>query len=274
MRAVLTMGSRRFTADVTLAVCTAVALSWGPTTPVHLAAQDVGDPDLVKLEGEVVDASNNLPVEGAIVSLPNLGLTAVSDGLGYYRIGEIPAGTHAVRVVRLGYEELAADVPVNPGEVLALYLTPGPIPLEGIEVEVVGHNELDWRRMGTSRRAFIGPGEIEDLRDTYLSLDHVLRIRSLPRVRYKPPVQPGGVRDRPDLNGCLRLVTQQGTRACAMIVMDGLPIDEVSAGWMYQTSMYDIYSIRFLGQAEGFFRYGRRGQNGVLEITTHQGRRR
>lgn len=241
--------------------------------PPELEAQDAGGVVRVTLEGEVLDVSNNVPLEGAIVSLPMLGLTAVTDSLGYYRMDEVPAAVHSVRVVRLGYEELKADVPVNGLEVLGLYLTPRGIPLKGIEVEVVGLSDLDWRPQGTSQRAFIGPGEVEDLRDTYLSLDHILRVRKLPRVRYIPPIQPGGIPRRPeDSNGCLRVVSKLGTRSCAMIVIDGVPIDRKSAGWMYQTSSHDIYSIRFLYGPEATFRYGHRGESGVLLIKTHQGR--
>ena len=264
--------SRNTAVSVVSAVCPALTLVGVLVSPLGLRAQEAGSAELVTLEGEVVDASNNLPVEGAIVSFPDFGLIEVTDSLGYYRIREVPAGTHAIRVFRLGYEEFEVEVTVNGAEVLALHLTPGPIPLEGIEVEVVRQSELDWRTVGTSRRAFIGPGEIEDLRGTYLSLDHILRVRRLPRVRYIPPVQPGGIPGDAESNGCLRLVIQIGRKLCAMIVMDGVPIDSVSAGWMYQTSSHDIYSIRFLGRAEGFFRYGERGTNGVLEIRTHSGR--
>ncbi len=255
---------------VALVVCLPLMLVGTMLGPGELGAQEASGEELVTLEGEVVDASNNLPVEGAIVSLPTVGLTAVTDRLGYYRMDDVPAATHAIRVIRLGYEEFQADVAVNGAEVFALYLTPGPIPLEGVEVEVVGLSELDWRPVGTSRRAFIGPGEIEDLRDTYLSLDHILRVRRLPQVRYIPPVQQGGIPGDSISNGCLRLVTQSGLRVCATIVMDGVLIDPMSAGWMFQTSSYDIYSVRFLGGVEGFFRYGRRGRNGVLEIETHR----
>lgn len=52
--------------------------------------------------------------------------------------------------------------------------------------------------LGTSERAFIGPGEIEDLRDRYFTLHHVLTVRRLPRARYNPPSRPGEP-------GCLRL---------------------------------------------------------------------
>jgi len=247
-----------------------LALAGTVAGPAVLAAQEAGGADPVVLEGEVVDVSTNVPVEGAIVSLPGLGLTAVTDSLGYYRLDEVPTAVHTIRVFRIGYEALEAAVPINGAEVVALHLTPGAIPLEGIEVEVVGLSELDWRPVGTSRQAFIGPGEIEELRDTYQSLDHILRVRRLPQVRYIPPVQPGGTPEDPETtNGCLRLVTQSGRRVCAMVVMDGIPIDPVSAGWMYQTSSHDIYSLRFLGGVEGFHRYGDRGSLGVLEIVTH-----
>lgn len=108
----------------------------------------------------------------------------------------------------------------------------------------------------------------------YQSLDHMLRVRRLPQVRYIPPVQTGGSLDDsgdfdPASNGCLRLVTQSGRKVCAMVVVDGVPVDEKSAGWMHQTSSHDIYSVRFLGGVEGFHRYGDHGTNGVLEITTH-----
>ncbi|MDE2752425.1 MAG: carboxypeptidase-like regulatory domain-containing protein, partial [Gemmatimonadota bacterium] len=66
--------------------------------PAELGAQDTEVGDLVTLEGEVVDASNNLPVEGAIVSLPSLGLTTATDSLGYYRLDRVPVDTHAIRV--------------------------------------------------------------------------------------------------------------------------------------------------------------------------------
>ena len=53
------------------------------------------------------------------------------------------------------------------------------------------------------------------------------------------------------------------------IVVDGVPIDPVSAGWVYQTSSHDIYSIRFLYGGEAILRFGHRGANGVLLIETH-----
>ena len=270
--ATVTLRSWRFPVGVTLLTSPALILAAALLVAAELSGQEVAHTEWVTLEGEVVDASNNLPLEGAIVSLPGLGLTAVTDSLGYYRLDQVPTATHAVRVFRLGYDEFEAAVPINGVEVLALYLTPGPISLAGIEVEVVGLSELDWRPVGTSRQSFIGPGEIEDLRDTYHSLDYILRVRKLPQARYFPPVQPGGKPRDPTSNGCVKRVTKLAAGRCAMVVLDGVPIDEKSAGWMYQTSSYDIYSVRFRSGPDAFLRWGERGAFGVLEIDTHSGR--
>lgn len=254
------------------AALTALAIAFASACtllgPGALRAQDAERPDRVTLEGEVVDVSNNVPVEAAIVGFPGLGVTAVTDRLGYYRMDDVPTGIHAVRVIRLGYQEFEAYVPINDMEVLALYLTPGPIPLEGIEVKVVGLDDLDWRPIGTSKRTFIGPGEIEDLRGRYLSLHHVLTVRRLPRARYNPPPRPGEP-------GCLRLTLSVASRPygpCAMVVVDGAPLDPEYAGLIYETSTHDIYSLRFLYGSEATLRYGHRGAGGVLLVTTHQGR--
>ena len=285
MNGTLSMSRRRTRASLVSAAGLALTVVGTLLSPAELGAQDETSPGLITLEGEIVDGSNNVPVEGAIVGLPGLGVTAVSDRMGYYRINDVPAGAHAVRVLRLGYEKFEAYVPVNGEEVLALYLTPGPIPLEGIEVTVVGLEDLEWRTAGTSDQGFIGPGEFEELRDRYHSLDHVLRARKLPRARYLPPVQPGGAPPPPtepgvpappsDTNGCVRLThLSLGTQRppCAMVVLDGVPIDPVSAGWVFQTSTHDIYSVRFLHGAEAALRYGLRGGYGALLIQTHQGR--
>jgi len=270
--ATLTLHGQRRLAGVTLVASTVLMVGRLLLGPVELGGQEVVAADLVTLEGEVIDASNNLPLEGAIVSLTGLGLTAVTDSLGYYRMDEVPTATYAIRVFRLGYEQFEADVPVNGEEVLALYLTPGPIALTGIEVKVVGDSELDWRPVGTSRRAFIGPGEIEDLRDMYHSLDYILRVRKLPQARYFPPAQPGGRPRSPSSNGCVKRVTKLASTRCAMVVLDGVPIDEKHAGWMYQTSSFDIYSVRFRYGPDALLRWGERGAYGVVEIETHSGR--
>ena len=128
------------------------------------------------------------------------------------------ASAYPVQVIRLGSAKLDAEVPINGQEVLALYLAPGPISLEGIEVEVIGREDLDSRASGTSSRALIGPLEMEDLRERYFSLNQVLTTRSLPRARYEAPRIPGET-------GCLMVRTLGfGGSSCAAVVVDGAPV--------------------------------------------------
>ena len=268
-------------------VVSALVLTTVLVAPVALLAQDEDAGGTITLEGEVLDLANGVPVKAAIVAIPALGRSDVSDDLGYFRIEDIPTGFYAVRVIRLGYARLDAEVPINGQEVLALYLTPGPLALRGIEVKVIRRDDLDWKTIGTSSRALITPGEMADLRKRYFSLGQVLRTRNLPRARYHPPLRPGEM-------GCVKLVNRSFSSAreikmadappevqfvlakerqpdCAAVVLDGVFLGE-SKGWAYDMNTQDIYSVRFLYGPEALLRYGHRGAQGVLLIDTHPGR--
>lgn len=270
-------------AKIALAACGLVFSVTG-LAPGAVAAQEDDAALTVTLEGEVLDLATGLPVNAAIVAVPGVGLTDVSNELGYFRIENIPLGIHTVRVTRLGYARLHEEVPIIGGEVLALHLTPGPVPLRGIEIEVIRRDDLELRTVGTASHALIGPAEMEDLRQRYTSLHQVLRTRQMPRVRYHPPKEPGEM-------GCLRPTAQSRTGAkaikewgaptsaklamrsqqdgCSAVVVDGVWLDE-SRGWAYDIHTQDIESVRFLHGAEATLQYGHRGAYGVLVIETRR----
>ena len=251
-----------------LLAVSALGLTSALFAPAALPAQDEETSLTITLEGEVIDVATGVPVVAAIVAIPVLGRSAVSDEMGYFRMEEVPAGFYPVQVIRLGYAKLDAEVPINGQEVLALYLTPGPISLEGIEVEVIGREDLDMRALGTSSRALISPLEMEDLRERYFSLDQVLTSRTLPRARYQGPRIPGET-------GCLMVRTLGfGGQSCAAVVVDGVLLGPGQAGWVYQMSTHDIFAMRFLYGPGAALRYGHRGGDGVLLIETRMGRRR
>ena len=250
------------------------------------AAQDREDPPAFTVEGEVLDAATGVPVEAAIVTVIGQSVSDVSNQLGYFRLEEIPAGSHAIRVLRLGYQTLEEGVSIEGEEVLTVHLTPGPVPLREIEIEVIRRDEFDLRAVGIASHGLIGPAEMEDLRQRYMSLHQVLRTRPLPRARYHPPMIPGQT-------GCLRptsgsfssagalaargaprsarLAMRSNQYGCAAVVLDGVWLGE-SRGWAYDMHTQDIESVRFLHGAEATLQYGHRGAYGVLLVETRRGR--
>ncbi len=241
------------------------ALGLALVAALPLGAQE--SDSTVTVEGEVLDGTSRIPVAVAIVALPALGRSAVTDELGYFRMTEVPPGLYEVRVMRPGYQDLGGVVPLNGLEVLAFHLTPGPIALDGIEVRVLGREDLDQRAMGISQRSIIGPLEMEEMRKRYFSLDQVLSSRYLPRARFRIGREPGDP-------GCLTVshLSLRG-RSCAAVVVDGMLMNPGASDWVYRMSTNDIFSVRFLYGAGAALRYGHRGGDGVLVIETRAGRR-
>ena len=123
------------------------------------------------------------------------------------------------QVMRIGYETLGAEVPLNGEEVLALYLTPGAVPLDGIKIKVIDEDDLARRASSGQGRSIVGPVEMEQLRERHVTLGHILSARHPPGSRYVPPSRPGA-------KGCMRLTQEslslmvtQGN-ACSAVVVD------------------------------------------------------
>ncbi len=248
----------------------ALLLTVGLAAPGALHSQENEVPT-VTVEGEVLDLVTGLPVAVAIIGVPGIERSAISDEWGYFKLEEVPAGTYVLQVMRIGYETLAAEVPLNGEEVLALYLAPGAVPLDGIEIKVIGGDDLAWRTSAAPGQSVIGPVEMEQLRERHMTLGNILHVRHLPGSRYVPPSRPGA-------KGCLRLTQEslsllatQGN-PCAAVVVDGVLLSPEAAGWIYDMDPDAIFAMRFLRGADASLRYGTVGGNGVLVIETRVGR--
>ena len=100
--------------------------------PLAILSQ-VGQPSV---EGRVLDGLTGRPVPGAEVSV-NEGRARVStDQDGGFRITELPAGTYALHVFALGYEDLMlSGVEVGPGgSSLEMTLAPAALPLSALTI--------------------------------------------------------------------------------------------------------------------------------------------
>ena len=248
----------------------ALLLTVGLAVPGALHSQE-NEVSTVTVEGEVLDLVTGLPVAVAIIGVPGIERSAISDEWGYFKLEDVPVGTYVLQVMRIGYETLAAEVPLNGEEVLALYLAPGAVPLDGIEITVIGEDDLAWRTSAAPGQSVVGPVEMERLRDRYISLGNILQVRHLPGSRYVPPSRPGA-------KGCLRLTQESlsllATREnpCSAVVVDGVLLSPEAAGWIYDMDPDAIFAMRFLRGADATLRYGHVAGNGVLVIETRVGR--
>ncbi|HUG27087.1 MAG TPA: TonB-dependent receptor [Gemmatimonadales bacterium] len=87
--------------------------------PAGLGAQ--AEPGLI-LRGSIVAADGRTPLPGALVELIDLDLRTSTDLRGRFAIGPVPAGTHRVRVLRVGYEGMTTTVEVTTSAAPQLHL--------------------------------------------------------------------------------------------------------------------------------------------------------
>lgn len=88
--------------------------------------------------GRVGDAGTSRPLPDALVELPGLGIQVLSDADGRFTLTGIPAGTHAIRAERLGYEELVGTVEIPGDPRFVMLMTPDEVADPGAPGQIVG----------------------------------------------------------------------------------------------------------------------------------------
>ena len=86
------------------------------------------------LQGTVTAVGTGSALAGAQVSLPDLSLGAITGPSGGYDVGDIPAGTHEVVIVLIGYQTERRQVTITDGQTATLNvaLSEAAIALEGL----------------------------------------------------------------------------------------------------------------------------------------------
>jgi hypothetical protein len=99
---------------------------------VHAAAPQ--DPSTLRVVVTAEDSGE--PMAGAVVSIPELGITVATDETGAVVIPSMPAGSFSVVVSSLGYASVESPVEVEGGSIaLEVTLASTPIPLGAVVVE-------------------------------------------------------------------------------------------------------------------------------------------
>ncbi len=130
---------------VTAVFAAGLALSFGSATAGR--AQQGGT-----IAGTVTDASTLQPVSGAQVYLPGLNLGTLAGNDGKYRIPDVPAGSHELRVRLLGYKLVSQTVTVQAGQTATVdfQLEPSAVGLKEVVVNVVTGVRQQRRDIGTN----------------------------------------------------------------------------------------------------------------------------
>ncbi len=267
-----------------------LGVRWGMGRAALLAALVWGLPvqAQVSVEGEVIDNVTGLPVQGVIVQFPDVGVAALTDLMGYFRFDAVPRGTQIISTYHFAYDALTAETPIVLGDVLALNLTPRPIPLGGVSVDVRPRGEIEALTSGRSSD-FLGPELIEAQAERHTRVLEVMRAKAPPRLQIRQQSSSGGMqfciqssRQSPSIQELRDLGT--GCRQ-AMLVMDGIVIyappstsDFVGnvapslpadvANMLLNQNPNEIESIRVLTPTDAFFRYGDPGRLGAVEVVT------
>ena len=110
-----------------------LTLIWVLFISIHASAQEKG-----ALHGNVRDADNARPIEGATISIEQLNQTSVTDTLGKYNFTNLPPGTYAVTISAIDYlAQTKFNIPITNGNSneVSFELQRAPATLTGVTVK-------------------------------------------------------------------------------------------------------------------------------------------
>ena len=164
------------------------------------------------IRGMVLEEESGLPLAGAVVALPRLNRTSITDVRGHYILDAVPAGQQQLSIRFIGHSPRLIDALVpSAGELeINVSLRPVPFPLAPLDV----HAPLAVRGMGAEDSAAFGErtiSTVEVRQDGRLSEPDVLQALSGGDVVVSPE-SPSGVN------------LQGGASDQVAYLLDGVPV--------------------------------------------------
>ena len=237
------------------------------------------EPQVGAVVGRVSDSISGHGVGLATVSVEGVGLRATSADDGSYRIANVPVGPHTVKAARIGYAAVSKPVTVLADQDVAVdfALTPQATELE--QVVAIGYGTTERREL-TGAVSSVTRDQVAAAPVT--SLDQALLGRA-------PGVEVVTSSGQPGAGAMVRIRGGNSIKAGndPLYVIDGVPVttnlNDATTGTLLGEGMRglnpiaavdpkDIESIEILKDASAGAIYGARAANGVVLITTKQGR--
>lgn len=251
--------------------------------PSAARAQQTGS-----VSGTVTAQGTLAPLEGVEVSIPTLGLDAVTDDEGRFVLSNVPVGNHVMRARMLGFETHELNVTVQVAEPVTADIT--------LSEEAIELSELVVTALGVTREQRAIGYAVQDMTGEQVAqaveTNVVNALTGEVAGLQVTNVGPAG--------GSARIVLR-GTGSIAgenqpLFIIDGIPVDNSSSSYLragrrrggvdptdptpaqsdYGNAIRDINpedieSLTVLKGANAAALYGSRAANGVIVITTKKG---
>ncbi len=209
----------------------------------------------VKVTGNVVDEKGN-PLPGVTIVIKGTTRGVITDVDGSYTIDRVPAGgTLVFSFVGLETQE----VPVNGLRVINVQMNPKSEELQDVTVVAFSKQKKE------SVIASITTVKPAELKTPSSNLTTALAGRISGIISYQRSGEPG----QDNAQFFVRGVTTFGYKKDPLILVDGV---ELSSGDLARLQPDDIASFSIMKDATATALYGARGANGVIYVTTKEGR--
>jgi TonB-linked SusC/RagA family outer membrane protein len=239
--------------------------------------------ELVRLRATLTGrvTSGGQPIEAADVQVVGTQLRALSDADGRYTIANVPAGTHTIRVTRLGYKTLSQNVTVPASGTVTLDFD--------VETAAIGLDQVVVTVTGEQRRLEIGNviGTIQA--EGLTAVAPITNLANLLEARV-PGAQiislDGMTGTSPDIR--IRGMNSLSVSNAPLFVVDGVRVNnqstigssstDVRAGFgqwggrLNDLNPQEIESIEIVKGPSAATLYGTDAANGVVVIRTKRGR--
>lgn len=208
--------------------------------------------------GTVVDEAGN-PLPGTNVTIPGTQRGTSTNTQGQYVLGGLQPQSYTLRASFVGYLAQEQSVTVTAEDTTQVNFTLSPDVAQLEEMVVVGYGEQERQDL-TGAISTVEGSEISKV--TTSSVDQALQ-GQVAGVQVKPTSGEPGAGAQIRIRGVGTL-----NNTSPLFVVDGMLTDDISF-----LNAQDIESIEVLKDASATAIYGSRGANGVIIVTTKEGRR-
>ncbi|NIM51705.1 MAG: TonB-dependent receptor plug domain-containing protein, partial [Gemmatimonadales bacterium] len=224
-----------------------------------------------RIQGTITNAANGIGVSGADVWLEGTRVRALTRDDGQFVLVGVDPGVYTLRVVRIGYGDQEAQVPVIGGETTEVNFA--------LELKAVDLDEIVATGYGTTTRRDL-TGAVSSISGDELEV----KAAPTPTVANALQGRAAGVQvlTASGFPGAGTSVRVRGTNSLTansepLYVVDGIPLTKGTSSSdptqnpLVTINPNDIESIEILKDASATAIYGSRGANGVILITTRRG---